>query len=150
YAQYDNLRALILGGRKGGSSSKYAQRVFCASLPEIGGVARGVGGYRSLTDPAAEAELAQTMAAIGEGEVVETAPSSPPALSYSKSSKSSDSSPSNSVVGDASTDTLAHFEDVTLDETDRNSVGDCNVKPESRPTLRRPVKRTSTAGSVET
>ena len=140
FNQYDNLRSLILGGRKGGAGNKYTQRVVLASLP-------GIGGYRSITDPVDIP--GRNMATVEEGDVNETAPSSPPALSYSKSSKSSDSSPSDSVAGDVSTETLSHFEDVTLEETDRNSVEDCNVKPESRPTLRRPTKRMSTT-SVET
>ncbi|TKA71880.1 hypothetical protein B0A55_06334 [Friedmanniomyces simplex] len=114
-------------------------------LPDIPGVTRGIGGYRSLTEPAVEME--KHMASVEERDVVETAPSSPPELSYSKSSKSSNSSPSNSLAGDISTETLSHFEDVTLHGNSRSSVEDCNVKPESRPTLRRPPKRMSTASA---
>ncbi|KAK0953375.1 hypothetical protein LTR91_023873 [Friedmanniomyces endolithicus] len=146
YYEYDNLRSLILGGRKGGgSSNKRTRRVFCAGLPDIPGVTRGIGGYKSLTEP--EVEMEKDVAGGEEADVVETAPSSPPELTYSKSSKSSNSSPSNSLAGDISTETLSHFEDITLDEQGRSSVEDCNVKPESRPTLRRPLKRASTASA---
>ncbi|KAK1065061.1 hypothetical protein LTR74_008173 [Friedmanniomyces endolithicus] len=147
YYEYDTLRSLILGGRKGGGSSnnKHTQRVFCASLPDIPGVTRGSGGYKSLSEP--EVEMEKDVAGGEEADVVETAPSSPPELTYSKSSKSSNSSPSNSLAGDISTETLSHFEDITLDGQGRNSVEDCNVKPESRPTLRRPLKRASTASA---
>ncbi|KAK0344892.1 hypothetical protein LTR94_012800 [Friedmanniomyces endolithicus] len=147
YYEYDNLRSLILGGRKGGGSSnnKHTQRVFCASLPDIPGVTRGIGGYKSLAEP--EVEMEKDVVGGEEADVVETAPSSPPELTYSKSSKSSNSSPSNSLAGDISTETLSHFEDITLDEHGRSSVEDCNVKPESRPTLRRPLKRASTASA---
>nr|POE63423.1 tbc domain-containing protein c23d3.03c [Quercus suber] len=82
------------------------------------------------------------------------APGSPPELSYSKSSKSSASSSlrsSDSLSGDdSSTERLAHFEDIVLEEeeeaddaTTRAVVDDCNVKPESRPTLRRPKRSTT-------
>ncbi|KAK1093494.1 hypothetical protein LTR48_002181 [Friedmanniomyces endolithicus] len=120
-------------------------RVFCASLPDIPGVTRGSGGYKSLAAP--EVEMEKDVVGGEEADVVETAPSSPPELTYSKSSKSSNSSPSNSLAGDISTETLSHFEDITLDEHGRSSVEDCNVKPESRPTLRRPLKRASTASA---
>ncbi|EMC91353.1 hypothetical protein BAUCODRAFT_39523 [Baudoinia panamericana UAMH 10762] len=138
---YDSLRSLIAGGRSSSSTSKQTQRVFCVSLPSIG-------GYRSLTEPIMESE--KTMAAgeemiIGEAEVV-TAPSSPPDLSYSKSSKSSISSiPSDISSDDDSTEKLPQFEDVGLDEDVREGIDDCNVKPESRPTLRRLPKRSSSA-----
>lgn len=79
---------------------------------------------------------------IAEEPIVETAPSSPPELSYSKSSKSSSSSCRSLSLDDASTEKLANFEDITLEETGRDSVEDCNLKPESRPTLKRPPRTT--------
>lgn len=88
-------------------------------------------GYRSLTEPASP-----TMATD-----IETAPGSPPELSYSKSSKS-DSSSIRSLSDDESVGKLSHFEDITLEEGGRGSVEDSNLKPESRPTLRRPPPRT--------
>lgn len=146
---YDYLRALVTAG---GRNNKQGQRVFCVSLPEISGVTRGTGGYRSLTEPALELE--RSMATVDENTVVETAPSSPPELMLSKSSKSSDSSVrSSSLSDDGSTDKLSHYEEVVLDENEDDDVQDriveCNVKPESRPTLRRPPKRAPTT-SVET
>lgn len=75
--------------------------------------------------------------------IVDTAPNSPPELSYSKSSKSSSSSCRSLSLDNASREKLSNFEDITLEETGRDSVEDCNLKPESRPTLKRPP-RTST------
>ncbi|GAB7359409.1 hypothetical protein MBLNU230_g6058t1 [Neophaeotheca triangularis] len=75
------------------------------------------------------------------------APGSPPELSYSKSSKSDSSSYRSSISDDGvETEKLAHFEDITLEgrespETTEEAVsanGDSNLKPESRPTLKRP------------
>ncbi|KAK5719974.1 hypothetical protein LTR15_007247 [Elasticomyces elasticus] len=139
YPEYGNLRSLILGGRKGGRSNSNKQRVFIHSLP-------GIGGYKTLMESTADMEKHDS---IEETDIADTTPSSPPELSYSKSSKSSDSSPSASLAGDISTETLSHFEDVTLDENRRSSLEDCNVKADSRPTLRRPAKRISNA-SAET
>ncbi|KAK4546133.1 hypothetical protein LTR36_002270 [Oleoguttula mirabilis] len=146
--EYDYVRSLILGKRKVGGSNNQ-NRVLCMSLPEIAGVSRSISGYRSLTTPSLERET--TMAALDDGGVVETAPSSPPELTYSKSSKSDDSSyRSDSLSGDdGSTEKLSHFEDITVqDDSGRESPEDCNVKPESRPTLRRPLKRSSTQNNA--
>ncbi|KAK5122387.1 hypothetical protein LTR85_003971 [Meristemomyces frigidus] len=141
--EYDYVRSLILRKRKVGGSNKQNQRVFCVSLPEIAGVSRSIGGYRSLTEPSLE--LDKTMATLDDSAVVETAPSSPPELTYSKSSKSDDSSYRSDSSDNGSTEKLSHFEDITLqDDSGRESIEDCNVKPESRPTLRRPLKRSST------
>lgn len=140
--EYDYVRSLILGKRKAGASNKANQRVFCVSLPEIAGVSRSSGGYRSLTEPSLD--LNNTMATLDESVVVETVPSSPPELSYSKSSKSDDSSFRSDSSDNGSTEKLSHFDDITLhdhDDSGRESIEDCNVKPESRPTLRRPMRR---------
>lgn len=80
---------------------------------------------------------------VAEEPMPDTAPSSPPELSYSKSSKSSSSSCRSLSLDNSSREKLANFEDITLEETGRESVEDCNLKPESRPTLKRPA-RTST------
>jgi len=163
--RYDYVRSLIWGERVGGHRGNFqSQRVFCVSLPDLASVSRNFAsaGYstRSLmTEPVLASEQGSTMAtttAMAENPTTEheqeTAPSSPPELSYSKSSKSSSSS--FSLSGDDSTEKLAHFEDVTLqgeeDEDGRSSVSDCNVKPESRPTLRRPKKRSSPPGPIDT
>lgn len=92
---------------------------------------RGSTGYRSITERASRIMATD----------IETAPGSPPELSYSKSSKS-DSSSIRSLSDDESTEKLSHFEDITLEESGRESVEDNNLKPESRPTLRRPPPRT--------
>jgi hypothetical protein len=154
--EYDYLRSLIVGERERRGNGGRQQRVFCVSLPSVYGDAVsgfGGGGYRSLTEPALDLEK-RMAAAVAEGDenaVPDTAPSSPPELSYSKSSKSSDSSVrSDSSDDERSTTTTAEklrsFEDVTLQDSPRESV-DCNVKPENRPTLRRPQKRSPTPSS---
>lgn len=163
--RYGYVQSLIFGERVGGNRSKQreSQRVFCVSLPDIASVSRSIGGgYRSLTEPALELENRPDMAmatAVGDENAVvehdqETAPSSPPELSYSKSSKSSASSfrSSSSLSEDGSTEKLSHFEDVTLQEDDdgRSSIEDCNVKPESRPTLKRPKRRSPAPSEIDT
>jgi hypothetical protein len=80
---------------------------------------------------------------VADEPIVETAPNSPPELSYSKSSKSSSSSCRSLSLENSSREKLANFEDITLEEAGRDSIEDCNLKPESRPTLKRPT-RTST------
>ena len=155
--EHDFLRSLITGGLW---KTEGKQTVLSVSLPETavaGGLARPVAlpvirigeksrnGYRSLTGSGTgkSSLLTESMADQStESVAVETAPSSPPELSYSKSSKSSSSSTRSSSVSDIdSTEKLSHFEDITL-EASRDSVeDDSNLKPESRPTLRRPANR---------
>ena len=85
---------------------------------------------RSLSEPYAEVKR---MAAVVEEEVApEIVPSSPPDLSYSKSSDSSDSSDE---------EEKARFENVSIDG--RDSIEDRNLRPESRPTLKRPAPRSA-------
>lgn len=77
-----------------------------------------------------------------EGEAENVAPSSPPDLSYSKSSQSSSSSgdeEDDDQKSYTSTEKLGRFDDKS-----RESVDDSNLRPESRPTLRRPPPRSAT------
>ncbi|CAK3842476.1 TBC domain-containing [Lecanosticta acicola] len=77
---------------------------------------------------------------------LECIPSSPPGLSYSKSSKSS-SSDEDDLSDTALTDKSTHFADVELNG---DSAEDCNLPPDSRPTLKRPPPRSLTAtGDVD-
>ena len=150
--QHDYLHSLIFGqrwiGKERGSwgrprtkqraenrDRERDSRVFCVSLPETV-AAPGWSKYRSLSETFVEAKR---MAAVVEENAV--VPSSPPDLSYSKSSKSSSSSvQSDSSDEEASTtDKSAQFEDVSIDG--RDSIEDRNLKPESRPTLKRPLPR---------
>nr|OQO19315.1 hypothetical protein B0A51_11621 [Rachicladosporium sp. CCFEE 5018] len=89
-------------------------------------------GYRSLI----------MSTEVAEAGAIDTAPSSPPDLTSSKSSKRSSSS-FHSLSDSDSTEKLAHFEDITLDEASTESLGDSNLRPESRPTLKRPPPRAS-------
>ncbi|OQO08842.1 hypothetical protein B0A48_05732 [Cryoendolithus antarcticus] len=89
-------------------------------------------GYRSL----------MMSTEVAEAGAIDTAPSSPPDLTSSKSSKRSSSS-FHSLSDSDSTEKLAHFEDITLDEASTESLGDSNLRPESRPTLKRPPPRAS-------
>lgn len=119
------------------------QAVLNVSVPAIAAaplVARG--GRRGNMAYRTPAERAHSIM-CAEEPIVDTAPNSPPELSYSKSSKSSSSSCRSLSLDNASREKLANFEDITLEETGRESVEDCNLKPESRPTLKRPT-RTST------
>lgn len=119
------------------------QAVLSVSVPAIAAapfVARG--GRRGNMAYRTPAERAHSIMCADEP-IVDTAPNSPPELSYSKSSKSSSSSCRSLSLDNASREKLANFEDITLEETGRESVEDCNLKPESRPTLKRPT-RTST------
>lgn len=76
-------------------------------------------------------------------------PSSPPELSYSKSSKSSSSINSDDDLSDSAlTEKSTHFEEVALEDIERDSGEDCNQPPDSRPTLRRPTPRSLTIGDV--
>ena len=147
--RHEYLHSLIVGdGRRVGLARD--KRVFCPSLPEtiaVSGVPRRGRHHRSSSEPFVES---QRMAAVVEEESVNAdnnAPSSPPELSYSKSSKSSASSEqSDSSDEDGSTEKLAQFEDVSIDG--RDSIEDSNLRPESRPTLKRPPPRSMTAGEA--
>ena len=97
-------------------------------------------GYRSLSWPPVEVKR---MAAVVEEEVApDTVPSSPPDLSYSKSSDSSGQSDSS----DEEAEKRSQYSNVSVDG--RNSIEDRNQKPESRPTLRRPPPRSHTTGDM--
>ncbi|TKA26335.1 hypothetical protein B0A50_05114 [Salinomyces thailandicus] len=146
---HGHSRSSVIFGKRNKGGPKHRQPVFCASLPEIDIGSLRIGGYRSLTNSGLDLEN-KMMAQVDENTAVETAPSSPPELSYSKSSKSSNSSyRSDSPSDGEATEKLAPFDDVTLQEdSERESVEDCNVKPESRPTLRRPLKRSTSGGEV--
>ena len=146
-SRYGPTRSPVLARRSKDASYRRRQPVFCVSLPKIDFASRGIGAYRSLTEPALDLQNS-IMATMDENTAVETAPSSPPELSYSKSSKDSDSSHrSDSGSESETTEKLSQLDEVHLqdDGSERTSVGDCNVKPESRPTLKRPPKR-STSG----
>ena len=121
------------------------QAVLSVSIPAATaprGGRRGSMSYRTAADRAHSIMVA-------DEPIVETAPSSPPELSYSKSSKSSSSSCRSLSLDNASREKLANFEDITLEETGRDSVEDCNLKPESRPTLKRPQHRNSSTDKLE-
>ena len=143
----------------------------CISLPDpiaarqpgFGGFGRR--GYRSLSAPlgspikmAAEVHHSARLEEVNEDttENDTTAPNSPPELSYSKSSKSSDSGSLSETSSDddgedsVSTEKLSHYDDVSVeDDIGRTSIGDSNLRPESRPTLKRPAPRTArTTGDV--
>ncbi|EME39561.1 hypothetical protein DOTSEDRAFT_75278 [Dothistroma septosporum NZE10] len=78
-------------------------------------------------------------------------PSSPPELSHSKSSKSSSSINSDDELSDAAlTSKNGHFEEVVLEDGERDSGEDCNQPPASRPTLRRPPPRSVTTNDMRT
>ncbi|KAF7196049.1 TBC domain-containing protein C23D3.03c [Pseudocercospora fuligena] len=92
------------------------------------------------------------MASVSLESVNESAPSSPPELSYSKSSKSSSSLNSDDELcasdsGLASKE--AHFEEVALEDGGSDTVDvDSNLPPASRPTLRRPPPKSFHTGNV--
>ena len=152
------LQSLILGerlvGKEGRRSwihkrrasapsaeTRHKEKVFCVSLPET----IVAPGLRSLSGPFVEKR--KMAAAVVEDNIVsEMVPSSPPELSYSKSSKSSSSSlRSDSSDDDGSTTgKLSHFDDTSVEDVGRDSVEDRNLRPESRPTLKRPPLRSST------
>lgn len=115
------------------------QAVLSVSIPAATAPRGGRRGSMSYRTPAERAHSIM----VADEPIVETAPSSPPELSYSKSSKSSSSSCRSLSLDNASREKLANFEDITLEETGRDSVEDCNLKPESRPTLKRPQHRNS-------
>lgn len=75
---------------------------------------------------------------------LDSAPSSPPALSYSKSSKSSDSTNSDDELSDVVlAEKDGQFEDVLLEDEREDN----NLPPASRPTLRRPQPKSFTITS---
>lgn len=85
-------------------------------------------------------------------------PGSPPELSYSKSSKSDSSSYRSSLSEDGGVaEKLSHLEDITLDGRDSpESIeeavsvnSDSNLKPESRPTLKRPPPPRAQTAAVQ-
>ena len=156
HLRHDYLQSLISERRWGGGSVKTTerkQRVFCVSLPETIVAPGSRREYRSLSEPFVQSRrMAAVVPVVEENAVVateETAPSSPPELSYSKSSKSSSSSVRSDSLSDdergGSTEKLAHLEDVSFDDGGRDSIDDSNLRPESRPTLKRPSPRSSTA-----
>lgn len=75
----------------------------------------------------------------------DNAPSSPPGLSYSKSSRDSSSSiRSNSSDEESSTEKQSPSADVSVECVVREDIDDSNLPPENRPTLRRPPMRSTT------
>lgn len=102
---------------------------------------------RSFSEPFAASKRMATVTATPLEET-DTAPSSPPELSYSKSSKSSGSSiRSDSSDEDETTEKGSQFEDVSIADERResNDNDDSNLRPESRPTLKRPPPRAFTS-----
>ncbi|KAK3701072.1 hypothetical protein LTR37_015634 [Vermiconidia calcicola] len=154
--RHDYLHSLILGERwASGEESAHCRldgtgkdEVFRVSLPEtIAAPGVCVRAQRSLLEPFVfdTRRMATTM--DNENVVTETAPSSPPDLSYSKSSKSSSSSVRSDSSDEAtSTEKLSQYDGVRIDE--RHSIEDSNLKPESRPTLKRPPPRSKTMEDV--
>ncbi len=161
----NELHSLIFGNRQAGSAGytrstrrgSEGARTLGLRLPEtvaapqlLSRRAADRRHLRSLSEPFVSKTR---MAAVIEEEkdmVVNeeaTAPSSPPDLSYSKSSKDSsasgDSDSSDDIV---SKERLDQFDDVSIDG--RDSVEDSNLRPESRPTLRRPQPRSATMGEM--
>ena len=147
FARHAYLHALIYGEQ--GRERNWERRrtiqktegLFVVGLPQPDPAATPKfrrGPYRSLSEPFVEVKR---MAAVAEEEVApETVPSSPPDLSYSKSSESSGSSDSSDEEGEKA----ARFEDQSVDS--RDSIEDRNLRPESRPTLKRPPPRSLTIG----
>jgi len=126
-------------GKRAAGSIRVPQTAAIHGISSVSRIARRrSGSYRSPTHQIAHTAMATE---------IETAPGSPPELSYSKSSKS-DSSSIRSLSDDDSTEKLSNFEDITLEEGGRESVEDNNLKPESRPTLRRPPPRTIELGKT--
>ncbi|CAK1367941.1 unnamed protein product [Cercospora beticola] len=107
--------------------------------------------YRSVSLPGVGDK---TMASITvESIAEESVPSSPPELSYSKSSKSSSSLTSDDelcVSGqEGGLSKHGHFEEVVLEEEGgSDDREDSNLPPDSRPTLRRPPPKSLTTGAV--
>lgn len=151
-SEYGFRRALMSGGKRKSGIYKYdktrTQRADSAvvhgiGLPESVVVSGGRG--RLPTD--------KIMANVSVESVNEEGciPSSPPELSYSKSSKSSSSINSSEDLSDSGlTSKEGHFEDVALEDDRRDSGDDCNLPPDSRPTLRRPPPKSSTTSDIST
>jgi len=150
YSRHDYVHSLlnsdlatttVWSGFGAGKQAVLSVSVPAATAPRGG--RRGSMSYRSAAD------RAHSIMVADEPIAVDTAPSSPPELSYSKSSKSSSSSCRSLSLDNASREKLANFEEITLEETGRDSVEDCNLKPESRPTLKRPQNRNSSTEKLE-
>ena len=150
YSRHDYVHSLlnsdlatttVWSGFGAGKQAVLSVSVPAATAPRGG--RRGSMSYRSAAD------RAHSIMVADEPIAVDTAPSSPPELSYSKSSKSSSSSCRSLSLDNASREKLANFEEITLEETGRDSVEDCNLKPESRPTLKRPQNRKSSTEKLE-
>lgn len=149
YSRHDYIHSLlnsdlatttVWSGFGAGKQAVLSVSIPAATAPRGG--RRGSMSYRTAADRAHSIMVA-------DEPVVETAPSSPPELSYSKSSKSSSSSCRSLSLDNVSREKLANFEDITLEETGRDSVEDCNLKPESRPTLKRPQHRNASTDKLE-
>lgn len=144
----------LASGRESWENNKIAEtrgNAFGLSLPENVAVTklncRGGLHVRSWSEPLVSKRMATVTATPMEEP--DTAPSSPPELSYSKSSKSSSSSlRSDSSDEDEPTEKVSQFEEVSIAEERRESNDDSNLKPESRPTLKRPPPRAFTTGDA--
>ncbi|KAK4992674.1 hypothetical protein LTR50_001009 [Elasticomyces elasticus] len=91
--------------------------------------------------------------ATGSGDLggvsgIETAPSSPPGLTRSKSSKSSSSSHLSSLEAAGSND-ISHFEDITLADVSRDSLDENAVKAVRKPPAKRPLRPSPSAAGPQ-
>ncbi|KAM3414560.1 hypothetical protein BST61_g9719 [Cercospora zeina] len=107
--------------------------------------------YRSVSLPGVGDKAMASIAVESIAE--ESVPSSPPELSYSKSSKSSSSLTSDDELcvngQEGGLSKHGHFEDVVLEEEGgSDDREDSNLPPDSRPTLRRPPPKSLTTGAV--
>lgn len=145
-SQYDYLRSLISRQRSAGRTkpSAHATTVFCVNLPQAITLP-SPGGYSTLS-PATDDTMATVYEVDEKSYAADSAPSSPPELAYSKSSKSSSSlaSSDDDISENAISEKTPQFEEVALDVTERDSVDDSNLPPDSRPTLRRPPRKSTT------
>ncbi|USW57922.1 Putative Rab-GTPase-TBC domain-containing protein [Septoria linicola] len=106
-------------------------------------------GFRSVSLPSLDDRM---MANVSVESIMEE-PSSPPELSYSKSSKSSSSLNSDDEIcangQDGGISKHGHFEEVVLEEEGgSDDREDNNLPPNSRPTLRRPAPKSLAIGPV--
>ena len=144
FARHAYLHSLIFGERRF-ESKQTKGALFGPSLLDLPPLPAATPrhkrrAYRSLSEPFVELKR---MAVVVEEEVApETLPSSPPDLSYSKSSDSSGQSDSSDEEAEKST----RFENISIDS--RDSIEDRNLRPESRPTLKRPPPRSATMGDT--
>lgn len=146
------IRAFITGTSRKRRHSLNNGTVFCVNLPEGIALPRSGGNYQSLTEPHHRAGMAVVM----EEDSCATAdmPCSPPELSFSKGSKSSDSSlHSDDDLSDPNfPEKSPHFEELALEEeeeedVERDSV-DNNLPPNSRPTLKRPPPKSHSVSDL--